>query len=154
VLLTGNLTRLKQRGHLPAVLFALLTGCMIASYTVVDKLAVSAYLVPPLLQDWSTNAGRVVMMTPMAMKQRHELRGVWRRWRLSIVAVAVLCPLSYILVLTAMVFTPVSYVAPAREISILVAALLGAHVLAEQDARRRLIAAGAMVIGIVCLAVG
>jgi drug/metabolite transporter (DMT)-like permease len=154
MLLTGNLTRLKQRGHLPAVLFALLTGCMIASYTVVDKLAVSAYLVPPLLQDWSTNAGRVVMMTPMAMKQRHELRGVWRRWRLSIVAVAVLCPLSYILVLTAMVFTPVSYVAPAREISILVAALLGAHLLAEQDARRRLIAAGAMVIGIVCLAVG
>jgi len=30
-----------------------------------------------------------------------------------------LCPLSYILVLTAMVFTPVSYVAPAREVSIL-----------------------------------
>ncbi|MEA3155387.1 MAG: hypothetical protein QOK44_2976, partial [Betaproteobacteria bacterium] len=71
VLLTGNLTRLKQRGHLPAVLFALLTGCMIASYSVVDKLAVSAYLVPPLLQDWAANAGRMLLMTPMAMKQRH-----------------------------------------------------------------------------------
>ena len=31
--------------------FALLTGCMIASYTVVDKLAVAAFLVPPLLQE-------------------------------------------------------------------------------------------------------
>jgi hypothetical protein len=68
--------------------------------------------------------------------------------------VAVLCPLSYILVLTAMVFTPVSYVAPAREISILVAALMGTQLLAEGDVGRRLAAAAAMVVGIVCLAVG
>jgi hypothetical protein len=53
-----------------------------------------------------------------------------------------------------MVFTPVSYVAPAREVSILVAALMGTHLLAEGDAGRRLAAASAMVAGIVCLAVG
>jgi uncharacterized membrane protein len=51
-------------------------------------------------------------------------------------------------------YRTVSYVAPAREISILVAALLGASLLAERDAKRRLLAAGAMVIGIVCLAIG
>jgi uncharacterized membrane protein len=51
-------------------------------------------------------------------------------------------------------YRTVSYVAPAREISILVAALLGASLLAEPDAKRRLLAAGAMVIGIVCLAIG
>ena len=56
--------------------------------------------------------------------------------------------------LTAMVFTPVSYVAPAREISILVGTLLGAHLLSEEHATRRLFGAGAMVAGIVCLAVG
>jgi drug/metabolite transporter (DMT)-like permease len=154
VLLTGNLRRLREAGSLPAVGFALLTGCMISSYTVVDKLAVSAFLVPPLLQDWATNLGRVVLMTPMALKQRAHVKNVWRRSRFDIVGVAVLCPLSYILVLSAMVFTPVSYVAPAREISILVGALLGAHLLGEKDARRRLVAAGAMVMGIVCLAVG
>jgi len=48
----------------------------------------------------------------------------------------------------------VSYVAPAREISILVAALMGTQLLAEADGRRRLVAAGAMVVGVVCLAVG
>ena len=154
VMLTGNLKRLKETGNLPAVGFALLTGCMISSYTVVDKLAVSAYLVPPLLQDWAANLGRVVIMMPMALRERSEWRRVWRRSRNDIVAVAVLCPLSYILVLSAMVFTPVSYVAPAREISILVAALLGAHLLAEADARRRLFGAGAMVLGIICLAAG
>jgi uncharacterized membrane protein len=120
----------------------------------VDKLAVSAFLVPPLVQDWATNLGRVVLMTPLAVRQRAEIGRVWRRSRLEIVAVAILCPLSYILVLTAMVFTPVSYVAPAREISILIAAVLGAQLLAEVDARRRLVAAAAMVGGIICLALG
>jgi len=57
-------------------------------------------------------------------------------------------------VLTAMVFTPVSYVAPAREVSILFAALLGTHFLKERDPARRLIAAGAIVLGIVGLARG
>jgi drug/metabolite transporter (DMT)-like permease len=154
VVLTGNFTKLRESGSLAAVVFALLTGCMIASYTVVDKLAVAAFFVPPLLQDWSSNLGRVVVMTPMALRQRRELGRVWRQHRGAIIAVAVLCPLSYILVLTAMVFTPVSYVAPAREVSILVGALMGAHLLAEADAGRRLAGAGAMLGGIVCLAIG
>ena len=154
VTLTGNFQSLKKAGSLPAVGFALLTACMIASYSVVDKIAVGIYLIPPLLQDWATNLGRVFIMTPMAMRQRAQIREVWRRSRNDIIGVAVLCPLSYILVLTAMVFTPVSYVAPAREISILVAAILGTQLLAEGDAKRRLFAAAAMVVGIICLAVG
>jgi drug/metabolite transporter (DMT)-like permease len=154
VVLTGDFRSLKDSKSLAAVFFALATGCMIASYTIVDKLAVAAFLVPPLLQDWATNLGRVAIMTPLALRQKNELRLVWRRSRRDVIAIAVLCPLSYILVLTAMVFTPVSYVAPAREISILVGALLGAHLLAEAHATRRLFGAGAMVAGIVCLAVG
>lgn len=154
VLLTGNVRQLHARGSLPAVGFALLTGCMIASYTVVDKIAVAAYLIPPLLQDWAANLGRVALMTPMALRAKSELMPTWRQARGSIIAVAVLCPLSYILVLTAMTFTPVSYVAPAREISILVATAMGTRLLAEGDAVRRSLAALTMVMGIVCLAVG
>jgi drug/metabolite transporter (DMT)-like permease len=154
VLLTGNLRKLRDRGSLPAVGFALLTGGMIASYTLVDKVAVAAYLVPPLLQDWAANLGRVALMTPMAYRARTELVPTWRRSRNAIVAVAILCPLSYIMVLTAMVFTPVSYIAPAREISILVATAMGTQLLAEGEAGRRLTAALIMVAGIVCLAVG
>jgi drug/metabolite transporter (DMT)-like permease len=154
VALTGDPRKLRESGNLHAVGFALLTGCMIASYTLVDKVAVWAFLVPPLVQDWAANLGRVALMTPMALKRKSEIRPTWQRAKKEIVLVAVLCPLSYILVLTAMVFTPVSYVAPAREVSILVAALMGSHLLAEGDARRRLAAAGAMVAGIVCLALG
>jgi len=154
VLLTGNLRQLRERGSLAAVGFALLTGGMIASYTLVDKIAVAAYLVPPLLQDWAANLGRVLLMTPMALNLKSELLPTWRRAKKAIIAVAVLCPLSYILVLTAMVFTPVSYIAPAREISILFATVMGTQLLAEGDAARRLTAAATMVAGILCLALG
>ena len=154
VLLTGNLAHLRERGSLLAVLYALLTGCMIASYTVVDKVAVAAFVVPPILQDWAANCGRVMLMSPLALRARHEIIPTWRRARTDIIAVALLCPLSYIFVLSAMVFTPVSYVAPAREVSILIAALMGAQLLREGEIPRRLAAAAAMVAGIVCLAIG
>ena len=56
--------------------------------------------------------------------------------------------------LFALAHAPVSYVAPARELSILVGAVAGVTVLDEGDRRRRMIAAGAIFVGIVALAVG
>lgn len=154
ITLTGDPRKLRQSGNLHAVGFALLTGCMIASYTLVDKVAVAAWLIPPLVQDWAANLGRVLLMTPMVAGRTSEIAPTWRRAKKEIVAIALLCPLSYILVLTAMVFTPVSYVAPAREVSILVAAVMGARLLAEGNVAQRLAAAAAMVVGVICLAVG
>jgi uncharacterized membrane protein len=78
----------------------------------------------------------------------------WRERRGTVFAIALLSPLSYILVLTAMVFTPVSLVAPAREVSILFAALMGAHLLREGDVMRRALAAAGMVLGMSGLALG
>lgn len=152
--LAASPAKLREAGAARGIAFALLTGCMIASYTVVDKQAVSAVLIPPILQDWGANLGRVIVMAPLAMRRREEIRAAWRHKRKAVILVALLCPLSYILVLTAMVFTPVSYVAPAREISILFAALMGAHWLQEGDVPRRIAAAAAMAIGVVALAIG
>jgi hypothetical protein len=58
------------------------------------------------------------------------------------------------IVLTALVVSPVSYVAPAREIGILIGAILGARVLVEGHALRRVSARPAMVVGVLALAVG
>ncbi len=137
-----------------AVAYGLLTGGIIAVYTLWDKQAVSVVLILPLLLDWAANLGRALLLTPLALRRLDAVRAAWRdHWREAL-GVAVLTPLSYILVLTALVSTPVSYVAPAREISILIGAVLGARLLAEGDVRRRLIAAGAMVAGVVALALG
>lgn len=115
--------------------------------------AISAAIYAPL-GALLIGCGAVLLMTPIALKSSEEIKPTWRRAKKEIIAVALLCPLSYILVLSAMVFTPVSYVAPAREVSILIAALMGAHLLREGDVPRRLTAAAAMVAGITCLALG
>ncbi|CAN5576422.1 EamA family transporter [soil metagenome] len=137
-----------------ALSYGLLTGLFIAAYTLWDKHAVSALLIPPLLYDWAANLGRALLLTPLAWRRRGEVGALWRRHRLEVIGVAALSPLSYLLVLTAMVATPVSYVAPAREVSILIGAALGARFLAEGDVRRRLLAASGMVVGVIALALG
>jgi len=134
--------------------YGLLTGVFIAAYTIWDKQAVSALLIPPLLQSWATTIIMTLLLTPLAMNRRKEALALWRAHKPEVLGVAVLSPLSYILVLTALVFTPVSYVAPAREISILIGAAMGTHLLSEGDSTRRLLAAGAMVVGIIALALG
>jgi uncharacterized membrane protein len=53
-----------------------------------------------------------------------------------------------------MQFTPVSYVAPAREISILIGTVMGTCLLGEGEGQRRLVAAAAMVLGVLALALG
>ena len=154
VLLSGNPARLRERADQKAVRFALITGVFIAAYTLWDKQAVSAFGIAPLVLDWGANVGRAVLLAPLALKYSDETMIEWREHKDEAIIIAVLIPLAYMLVLTAMIFTPVSYVAPAREISILVGAVLGARLLGEGDARRRLAAAGAMVLGVIALAIG
>jgi drug/metabolite transporter (DMT)-like permease len=136
------------------VVYGLLTGVFIAAYTIWDKQAVSALMIPPLLQSWATTLITTLLLTPYAAGHTKKALAIWRAHRPEVLGVAILSPLSYILVLTALVFTPVSYVAPAREISILIGALMGARLLSEGDSKRRLLAAGAMVAGIIALALG
>ena len=151
VLSGGHLTGRDSR---PAVVFGLLTGALIAAYTLWDKHAVSALLIPPLLYDWVNNVFRTLLLTPGAARDWGGVKRVWAQHKLEVFGVGLLSPLAYILVLTALRFTDVHYVAPAREVSILFATLLGARLLNEGDATRRLGAAGAMVAGVVALALG
>lgn len=155
LLLTGNPFAWHKQEARAAIGFALLTGVCIATYTIFDKQSVAAWLIPPLVYDWGCNACRAAVLVPWT---HHRVPGgmarAWRERRGTVIAIACLSPLSYILVLTAMVYTPVSLVAPAREVSILFAALMGAHLLKEGDLTRRIVAAAGMVLGIAGLALG
>jgi len=154
LMLVGDPRKLRESGNARGVAFALLTGCLIASYTLADKQSVSALLIPPIIFDWGANLMRWLLLIPIALRNREGIRLAWKNHRKEAIYVAVLSPLSYILALTAMRFTPVSYVAPAREVSILIATLLGAKVLSEADAGRRLSAAGLMIAGLAALTLG
>ncbi|MDA0588866.1 MAG: DMT family transporter [Planctomycetota bacterium] len=137
-----------------AIKWGLLCGVCIATYSVWDKYAVSEAGVPPILLELFTNLGVCLMLTPHVLSRKDEVRRVWKEHRREVIGVAILAPLSYIMILTAMSFTPLSSVAPAREISILFGAVLGARFLGEEHTTRRLIAAGLMVSGVVLLAFG
>jgi drug/metabolite transporter (DMT)-like permease len=134
--------------------FGLLTGLLIAVYTLWDKHAVATLAIPPLLYDWTNNVGRTVLLAPFGFRHRDEVARAWRESRALVVGVAVLSPLAYILVLVALTTAPVSYVAPTREVSIVIGTILGATVLAEGEPLRRVLAATTIVAGIIALALG
>jgi drug/metabolite transporter (DMT)-like permease len=137
-----------------AVAFAVLTGVAIASYTLWDKQAVGPLGIEPVVYYWGTNVAETALLTGLVAHRRAEVRATWGAYRRQAIGVAVLSPLAYVLVLFALAHAPVSYVAPARELSILVGAIAGTTVLAEGHRRRRLLAAGAIFAGIVALALG
>jgi drug/metabolite transporter (DMT)-like permease len=137
-----------------AIVFALVTGTFIASYTLWDKYAVSTLKVPPLIQGYASLPVMALVLAPSALRQRSRTMRVWRGYRRQVTGAAVLSPLAYILVLIAMSFTAVSAVAPAREVSVLAGVLLGRRLLGEGGLARRLTAAAAIAAGIICIAVG
>jgi len=152
--LTGDPRKLRQRGVGVAVGYALLTGVTIAAYTLWDKRGVSGLLIPPVVYEWGANVFRALILTPLAVSRWEDVRAEWVANRTAVLAVASLSPLAYILVLSALAISPVSYVAPAREIGILIGVLIGARTLAEADIGRRSIAAVLMVGGVIALALG
>jgi drug/metabolite transporter (DMT)-like permease len=137
-------------GSREAVVFAVLTGVAIASYTLWDKHAVGPSELSPVVYYWGTNLTVALVLLPIVLQRRELPRGELRR----AAAVGVLSPLAYVLVLFALARAPVSVVAPARETSILIGVLLGTTVLGEGEGHRRLIAAAAIVAGVTALALG
>lgn len=135
-------------------LYGILTGCCIAAYTLWDKYSVATLRVPPLYQDYASSVVCAIVLAPIAWRQWDVVRAHWNSHRREVIGVGLLRPLSFLLVLTAMVFTPVSYVAPVREISILIGVFLGAHLFAEEGMTRRMIASVMMLGGITAIAFG
>lgn len=144
-----------DRAHLrTGLLYGVTCGTCIAAYTVWDQHAVSHHALPPVIYDCGTQIVMCSILTPFAWPRRAEAAQAWREHRGKVFTVALLGPVGYVLILTAMTFTPVSYIAPAREISILIGTFFGAKLLREAEASRRLLAAAGMVAGIIALALG
>jgi len=127
---------------------------VIAAYALWDKYAIIVVRIHPRLLDWGGGVGRSFLLAPLAARGWDAVRSHLRWDPVEFEAIAVLGPLSYILVLAALVFTPVSYVAPLRETSILIGTAMGARLFAERDAPRRVAAASLIVCGAVALALG
>jgi drug/metabolite transporter (DMT)-like permease len=134
------------------IFYGLLTGLFIASYTVLDGYAVKVMLISPILIDYFGNFVRVGLLMPALLRDKQATLASWRtEWKYALI-VGGISPISYVLVLYAMQSAPLSHVAPAREVSMLFAALIGGHLLGEGARLPRI--CGALCIGAGVFALG
>ena len=143
----------RQRIH-KGMAYGLVTGVFIAAYTVVDGYAVKFALMAPILVDYFGNLARMVLLAPALLRDRAAARAMWKaQWKYALF-VGTISPVSYVMVLYAMQSAPLSHVAPAREVSMLFAALIGGQLLGEGDRLLRLLGAACIAAGVMALALG
>jgi drug/metabolite transporter (DMT)-like permease len=130
------------------------TGALIAGYTLIDAYAVKVLLLSPIVVDYVGNLFRVPFLLPAALRDPAGFKRAFHtQWRHALV-VAVLGPLAYVLVLYAVQLAPLSHVAPAREVSMLFAALIGGRLLGESERGLRIAGAAFIAAGVAALALG
>jgi drug/metabolite transporter (DMT)-like permease len=148
----GGLTGWAARwAHRRALGWALLTGVFITGYSLVNKVGVS--LVPVPLYAFLVFLADAALVA-LARARRGGFVPAVRgdgRW-LRIVVVGVLMMSTYLAVLAAMSLAPVSYVVATREVSVVIAALLGAVVLRERHSVARVTGA-VLIFGGLCVVV-
>lgn len=148
----GDLSKFRQPSARRGVRWGMLTGGAISGYTVVDAYGVKLLGIHPVVLDWCSNALRVIILLPWVLANRHKVRErMTNRWLLAL-AVGLLSPLSYILVLLALkIGAPLSLTAPAREMSMMVGALFGMIILREKVGPGRLLGCAILLTGVVLL---
>ena len=136
----------------PATAAAILTGLFITAYSLWDKKSLD-FLAPVTLNEFSM-AGYVLLLPPLVFREgTSALAAEWRDRGLAIVVAGILAPLGYMFVLIALTTSRVSYVAPAREVGIVLGAVLGVVLLGEGYGRIRIfgslfIMAGVLTLGL------
>lgn len=132
--------------------WAFLMGLFIAGYSLWDKAALDH--LPPVTLNQAAMVGHIAFLAPLALRDGGtHVRREWAQNRRSVLAAAVLLPLGFILVLTALTVSRVSYVAPAREVGIVLGAALGVAFLHEPHGLARIPGAALIASGVILLAV-
>lgn len=135
----------------PAGRTAVLTGAIIAAYSVWDKNALE-YLSPVPLNQFGMT-GLTVILVPFALRGGlPQLQTEWRARPWAIVAAGLMIPAAYLLVLAALTTSRVSYVGPAREVGIVFGTMFGVLLLGEGYGGPRIPASLIIVSGVVALA--
>lgn len=148
----GNLRAFHGSTALRGVQWGLFIGALIAAYTVVDAYAVKVLGVPPVVADGASNVIRVAALAPFVLRRPCQtVQGLHGLWGL-VLGVGVLSSVAYILVLWALsAGAPLHIVAPLREMSMMIGAVLGMVVLREPLGLARIAGCAVLTGGVVAL---
>lgn len=139
------------------IFWGALTGCFIAGYSFCDAWAVQqATGLTPLSFYFPSIAVRALVFAPfivMHANWKEESREILTTPRLqkALAVVTVGSPLAYILVLYAMTMAPLAYVAPSREVGMMIGVVLGGLLLKEKLSTTRLMGVIGMTLGVILL---
>jgi drug/metabolite transporter (DMT)-like permease len=133
------------------VAWGLAVGVVIASYTLWDAHAVVGIGLPPLGYYWGAVVVQFALLTWSGVRGKQVRSTVRDNW-MPVLAVGILSPLAYILILWAFQLAPVSLVAPAREISVVIVSVAGWLIFREPNPVQRLVGSIIVVAGVAVLA--
>ena len=132
-----------------AILWPVLTGLTIAAYSILDKAGVGR--LNPVAYMLLLEAGCALLGLPLLWARADVVRREVANWR-TILAAAVMSALAYTLVLFAFRLSKTGYVVAARELSIVLSAVIGSVWLREGRLGPRLAGATIVLAGVACVA--
>lgn len=133
-----------------APLLALGVGISIASYIVVDKIALN--YVSPIVLNQATNIGNLLILSWATFNSgviRSELKVNWKIMLLG----GVIAPGGYLLFLYALSLAPVTQLAPMREIGTVFGTVMGIFILREKQGTRRILTSILITVGVIILGI-
>lgn len=150
VFLVGDIRSIRNwKNSNIGLILAFLVGCMITTYTIIDKLTLKH--IPPITLNEATNLGNLIALSFFVYRSG-TVRSEWKvNWR-TILLGGILAPGGYILFLKAMDLAPISQLAPMREIGTVFGTLFGVLILKETKGISRIIASVLITFGIILLA--
>jgi drug/metabolite transporter (DMT)-like permease len=134
----------------PGTGWAIATGILIASYSLVDKAGVAR--ISPLAYIGLMELGATFVLGAVLARRPDALRREWRANRTAVVIAAILSPGGYLLVLFAFQLSKAAYVVAGREVSIVLSALIGSLWMGEGRLAQRLVGAALVAVGVAFVA--
>lgn len=144
----------RRRSNRAGVIYGLIVGVIIAVFTLWDSSAVLVGGMPPVGLYWGSVVFQMVLLAIPALRRPQATLELARTHWVSVLLFGILAPLAYMLVLTAIQYAPVSVIAPAREVSVVLVGLAGWLLFKEPHPVQRLIGAAVVLGGIAMLALG
>src|SRR5215813_15170369 len=134
-----------------ATLWAIVTGLSIAGYSLNDKAGVARLHPIPYMLLMEAGCGLVLLPAALLTRPAAVRREWTANWR-AVLAVGAMSAAGYTLVLLAFRLSKAGYVVAARELSIVLSALIGTLWMGEGRVGPRLAAASIVLAGVVCVA--
>jgi drug/metabolite transporter (DMT)-like permease len=133
------------------ILYTVGVGLSTMSYVLVDKINLLHF--SPVVLLVASNLGFMLGLMPHIKFTKVDWRGLFKKNGVLLAVGSVLSPGSYLLFLLAMNLSPLTYVAPLREIGTVFGTIAGIYLLKEKKDIVRIISAAVIFIGIVLIGI-